>query len=105
MAGAVTLGQLLFASMAGYSFAKKEFPGRNLIFWIYISSMMIPIYAIVVPLYRMMASFDLLDSYTALILPGLAAPFGTFLMRQFIQTLPSELIDAAKIDGCSEWGA
>lgn len=65
--------------------------------------MMIPIYAIVVPLYRMMSTFDLLDTYVALILPGLAAPFGTFLMRQFIQTLPSELIDAAKIDGCNEW--
>jgi multiple sugar transport system permease protein len=103
VAGIVTFCQLLFASMAGYSFAKKEFPGRNLIFWIYISSMMIPIYAIVVPLYRMMSTFDLLDTYVALILPGLAAPFGTFLMRQFIQTLPSELIDAAKIDGCNEW--
>ncbi len=104
VAGAVTFGQLLFASMAGYAFAKKQFPGRNLIFWVYISSMMIPIYAIVVPLYRMVANLQLLDTYIALILPGLAAPFGTFLMRQYIQTLPSELIDAAKIDGCGEWG-
>lgn len=104
VAGIVTFCQLLFASMAGYSFAKKDFPGRNFVFWIYISSMMIPIYAIVVPLYRMMANFHLLDTYIALILPGLAAPFGTFLMRQYIQTLPSELIDAAKMDGCSEWG-
>lgn len=104
VAGMVTFCQLLFASMAGYAFAKKEFPGRDLIFWVYISSMMIPIYAIVVPLYRMMSFFDLLDTYIALVLPGLAAPFGTFLMRQFIQTLPSELIDAAKMDGCSEWG-
>jgi multiple sugar transport system permease protein len=104
VAGAVTLGQLLFSSMAGYSFAKKSFPGRNVIFWIYISSMMLPIYAIVVPLYRMVANFHLIDTYAALILPGLAAPFGTFLMRQYIQSLPSELIDAAKIDGCSEWG-
>jgi multiple sugar transport system permease protein len=104
VAGTVTFGQLLFASMAGYAFAKKQFAGRDLIFWIYISSMMIPTYAIVVPLYRMMAGAHLLDTYIALILPGLAAPFGTFLMRQFIQTLPSELIDAARIDGCGEWG-
>ena len=104
VAGVVTFCQLLFSSMAGYSFAKKLFPGRNFLFWVYISSMMIPIYAIVVPLYRMVASFHLLDTYIALILPGLAAPFGTFLMRQYIQTLPSELIDAAKIDGCNEWG-
>jgi multiple sugar transport system permease protein len=104
VAGVVTFCQLLFSSMAGYSFAKKIFPGRNLIFWIYISSMMIPIYAIVVPLYRMVANLHILDTYIALIIPGLAAPFGTFLMRQYIQSLPSELIDAAKIDGCNEWG-
>jgi len=104
VAGVATSGQLLVASMAGYAFAKKQFPGRNLIFWVYISSMMVPIYAIVVPLYRMMANMHLLDTYIALILPGLAAPFGAFLMRQYIQTLPSELIDAARIDGCGEWG-
>lgn len=104
VSSAVVAGQLVFASMAGYAFAKKEFPGRDVLFWIYVSSMMLPIYAIVVPLYRMMAEFRLLDSYFALILPGLAAPFGTFLMRQYIQTLPSELLDAAKIDGCGEWG-
>jgi multiple sugar transport system permease protein len=100
----VTFFQLFFSSMAGYAFAKKRFPGRNLLFWLYISSMMIPIYAIVVPLYRMMAGLKLLDTYSALILPGLAAPFGTFLMRQYIQSLPSELMDAARIDGCNEWG-
>jgi multiple sugar transport system permease protein len=104
VSGSVTVLQLLFSSMAGYAFAKKSFPGRNLIFWLYISSMMIPIYAIVVPLYRMMASLKLLDTYYALILPGLAAPFGTFLMRQYIQSLPTELLDAARIDGCNEWG-
>lgn len=104
VSGAVVAGQLLFASMAGYAFAKKQFPGRELLFWIYISSMMLPIYAIVVPLYRMMAELQLLNTYLALILPGLAAPFGTFLMRQYIQTLPSELLDAARIDGCGEWG-
>ncbi|MBX3065087.1 MAG: carbohydrate ABC transporter permease [Anaerolineae bacterium] len=104
VSGAVTFFQLFFSSMAGYAFAKKDFPGRNILFWLYIGSMMIPLYAIVVPLYRMMAGLKLLDTYFALILPGLAAPFGTFLMRQYIQSLPSELIDAAKIDGCDEWG-
>jgi multiple sugar transport system permease protein len=99
----VTIGQLLFASMAGYAFAKKEFPLKNVLFWIYVSSMMIPIYAIIVPLYWMISHLRLMNSYAALILPGLAAPFGVFLMRQFVQTLPSELIDASRIDGCSEW--
>jgi len=102
VAGAVTLAQLVFASMAGYAFAKKQFPGKELLFWVYVSSMMVPIYALIVPLYRMMSHFHLLDTYAALILPGVAAPFGVFLMRQFIQTIPSELIDAARIDGCTE---
>ncbi len=104
VSGSVTFLQVLFSSMAGYAFAKKQFPGRNILFWLYISSMMIPIYAIVVPLYRMMSSLKLIDTYYALILPGLAAPLGTFLMRQYIQSLPSDLLDAARIDGCGEWG-
>jgi multiple sugar transport system permease protein len=104
VSGAVTIAQLVFASMAGYAFAKKDFPGKNVLFWVYVSSMIIPIYALVVPLYRLMSTLHLLNSYFGLMLPGIAAPFGVFLMRQFIQTLPSELIDCARVDGCSEWG-
>lgn len=104
VAGTVTALQLLFASMAGYAFAKKQFPGKEVLFWTYISSMIIPIYALIVPLYRLMASWHLLNSYVGLILPGIAAPFGVFLMRQFIQTLPDELIESGRIDGCSEFG-
>lgn len=104
MAGSVTLAQLLFASMAGYGFAKKRFPGREVIFWVYVSSMMIPSFALLIPLYTLMARLGLVNSYLGLIAPGLSAPFGVFLMRQFIQTLPTELIDAGKIDGCSELG-
>ena len=104
MAGSVTLFQLLFASMAGYGFAKKRFPGREILFWLYVSSMMIPGFALLIPLYTLMARFGLVNSYLGLIAPGLSAPFGVFLMRQFIQTLPSELIDAGRIDGCSELG-
>jgi len=102
VAGAVTIGQLLFATMAGYGFAKKRFHGRELIFWVYLSSMMVPGFALLVPLYTMMASWHLINTYVGLIAPGLTAPFGAFLMRQFIQTLPNEVIDAGKIDGCSE---
>lgn len=100
---AVTVIQLLFSSMAGYAFAKKEFWGREVLFWIYIGSMIIPIYGLIVPLYRLMATLHLFDTYLGLMLPGIAAPFGVFLMRQFIQTLPSELLDSARVDGCSEW--
>lgn len=98
----VTAFQLVFATMAGYGFAKKDFPGKELLFWIYISSMMIPGFALLIPLFTLMARFELVDTYVGLIAPGLSAPFGVFLMRQFIQTLPTELIDAAKIDGCGE---
>lgn len=102
MAGAVTAFQLLFATMAGYGFAKKQFPGREVIFWLYVSSMMIPSFALLIPLFTLMARMGLVDSYIGLIAPGLSAPFGVFLMRQFIQTLPTDLIDAARMDGCSE---
>ncbi len=104
MALAVTLFQLLFATMAGYGFAKKSFPGREVLFWLYVSSMMIPGFAMIVPLFTLMTRFGLVNSYLGLIAPGLSAPFGVFLMRQFIQTLPTELIEAATIDGCSEIG-
>lgn len=104
MAFAVTAFQLLFASMAGYGFAKKSFPGREIVFWVYVSSMMIPGFAMIIPLFTLMTKLGLVNSYLGLIAPGLSAPFGVFLMRQFIQTLPTELIEAATIDGCSEIG-
>lgn len=102
MALSVTAFQLLFATMAGYGFSKKSFPGRELLFWLYVSSMMIPGFAMVIPLFTLMTKLGLVNSYVGLIAPGLSAPFGVFLMRQFIQTLPTELIEAATIDGCSE---
>ena len=104
MALSVTLFQIVFASMAGYGFAKKRFPGREFIFWLYVSSMMVPGFALLIPLYTLMARMGFVDTYIGLIVPGLSAPFGVFLMRQFMQTLPTELIDAARIDGCSELG-
>ena len=99
----VTVTQLFVSAMGGYGFAKKRFPGREFIFWMYISSMMIPVFAILIPLYQLMADWNLIDTYLGLMVSGLSAPFGVFLMRQFITTLPSELLDAAKIDGCSEF--
>jgi multiple sugar transport system permease protein len=98
----VTGWHILFDTMAGYAFAKKNFPFRNLIFWLIISTLMIPIHVTFMPLYLINRQAGLLDSLWALILPGTANAFGIFLMRQYIQTLPSELEDAARIDGCSE---
>lgn len=100
----VTAFHALFDTMAGYAFAKKRFPGRNLFFVLILSTLMIPIHVTFIPLYIINRQFGLIDSLWALILPGTAWVFGIFLMRQYIQTLPGELIDAAKIDGCGEWG-
>lgn len=104
VAVSATVAQLAISAMGGYGFAKKQFPGRELVFWLYVSSMMVPVFAVLIPLYQLMARWDLIDTYLGLMVPALSAPFGVFLMRQFISTLPSELIDAAKIDGCSEVG-
>ena len=99
----VTGWHVLFDTMAGYAFAKKHFPLRNLFFWLIISTLMIPIHVTFMPLYLINRQAGLLDSLWALILPGTANAFGIFLMRQYIQTLPAELEDAARIDGCSEF--
>ncbi len=100
----VTAWHILFDTMAGYAFAKKNFPFRNLFFWLIISTLMIPIHVTFMPLYIINRQLGLIDSLWALVLPGTANAFGIFLMRQYIQTLPSELEDAARIDGCSEIG-
>jgi multiple sugar transport system permease protein len=100
----VTAWHIIFDTLAGYAFAKKQFPFRNLFFWLIISTLMIPIHVTFIPLYIINRELGLLDSLWALILPGTANAFGIFLMRQYIQTLPSELEDAARIDGCTEIG-
>ncbi len=100
---AVTGVQVFTCAMAGYAFAKKQFPGGNFIFYLYIASMMIPGQVTLVPLFLIMSRLNFLDSYWGLILPGIAGPFGVFLMKQFLATLPTELIEAAIIDGCGEW--
>ncbi|WP_042142520.1 carbohydrate ABC transporter permease [Paucisalibacillus sp. EB02] len=99
----VTIGILLLDSMAGYVLAKKRFPGRNLIFWLIISTMMIPSQVTLVPMFIMIRDLGLMDTHWALILPDLSMVFGVFLMRQFMLSIPDELIEAAKIDGASEW--
>lgn len=103
VATSVTLCSLLFNSMAGYAFAKLEFPGRDIIFVVVLSSMMIPVFVTVIPVFILMTYLGWLNTYYALIFPGLAGAFGTFLMRQFISTIPNDYIDAARIDGCHQF--
>jgi multiple sugar transport system permease protein len=100
----VTLGQLFTCSLAGYTFARLRFPGRNAIFLGYIGTLMIPGQVTMIPIFIVMRTMGLLNTQAAVILPFLASPFGTFLFRQFYLTMPVELEDAAKIDGCSYFG-
>jgi multiple sugar transport system permease protein len=102
VAFSVTAWHIVFDTLAGYAFAKKRFPLRNVMFWMILSTLMIPIHVTFIPLYVVNLNLGLIDSLWALILPGTASAFGIFLMRQYIQTLPSELEDAARIDGAGE---
>lgn len=99
-----TAVHVLFDSMAGYAFAKKKFPGSNLFFWMILAALMIPGQVTLVPLYLMITKLDWVNSFVGVIMPGLADVIGIFLLKQFIQTLPTELEDAARVDGASEWG-
>ena len=100
----ITAFHLVFDTMAGYAFAKKRFPGRNFFFWLILSTLMIPPHVTLVPLYIEARRLGLINNILAVILPGTADVFGIFLMRQYIQTLPSELEEAARMDGCTEPG-
>lgn len=104
VAGVITLSHLFFDPLAGYIFAKFRFPLKNVIFVLILGTLMIPFFVRMIPLYIIMAQLHWLDTYQALIAPFLMSAFGIFLMRQFIQPLPFELIDAARLDGCSEFG-
>ncbi len=100
VAAAVVLGQLFTASLAGYAFARLRFPGRDKIFLLYISLMMVPFTVLLIPLYVQMRAFGWVSTLQAVIIPFLFTPWGTFMMRQFMVTIPRELEDAARIDGC-----
>ncbi|MBX3010185.1 MAG: carbohydrate ABC transporter permease [Caldilineaceae bacterium] len=99
---ASTIGVVLLASSAGYSFARKQFPFRDQLFWLIISTILVPGWSTIIATYVLTLNLGLHDTYWALILPGLASPFALFLFRQFAVTLPEELFQAAKIDGASE---
>lgn len=100
----ITLIQLFTSCLAGYVFGKFEFRGKEAIFIMILSSMMIPFQVVMIPTYLLMVAFKWVDSYKAIIIPGLFTSFGIFLMRQYMYNIPNDLIDAAKIDGCSDWG-
>jgi multiple sugar transport system permease protein len=117
VACSVTTLQLFFNSLAAYVFAKREFPGRNAIFVLFLATMMVPSQVTIIPNYLVLKYMPLfggnnlfgqggsgwLDSYYGLILPGAVSAFGIFLLRQYMTSIPDELLDAARIDGASEF--
>lgn len=98
-----TVGQIITCSMAAYAFARLEFKYKNFLFLMFLSTMMIPTQVNLVPLFSMMHKFGWINTYYALIIPGLFSAFGIFLMRQYYITLPKEIEESAKIDGCNQW--
>ncbi len=98
-----TLGYLFFSSLTGYAFAKGRFVGKSVLFLILLTTLMIPFEIRMIPMYLLMRQLHLSDTYAALILPFVSGGFGTFLMRQYISAIPDELVDAARVDGASEF--
>ncbi|KQQ20738.1 sugar ABC transporter permease [Rathayibacter sp. Leaf299] len=98
----VTLGNIVFASMVGYALAKLTFRGRDLVFGLVLGMLMIPTIVTFIPLFVLTSRLGLVNSYPGLILPYLVTPIGIFLMRQFIDGIPDELLQAARIDGAGE---
>lgn len=99
----VTVSNLVFCSMLGYALAKLRFAGRNKVFGLVLGALMVPGNLMLLPLFVLMSKLQLIDSYAALVLPFAAGAFGVFLMRQFMQSIPDELLEAARMDGASEW--
>jgi multiple sugar transport system permease protein len=102
VAGARVLGEVLTASLAAYAFARLRFRGRNAVFLLYISTLIIPYQMLLVPRFILYKQLGIYDTLWALILPGIFTVFGTFLLRQFFLTIPRELTDAARVDGANE---
>ncbi len=100
----VTLGEVFTSSLAAYAFARLHFPGRDKLFLGYLGTLMVPYVVTMIPVFILLRLMHLIDTYAALILPVMFSAYGTFLLRQFFLTIPTELEDAARIDGCSKWG-
>jgi len=98
-----TIAQLVLCSMAGYSFGRIKFPGRDIIFMAFLAILMIPPSLFILPQYLIIQNLKLLDTIPALFIPNLFSAFGTFLLRQFFMSLPTELEEAARLDGCNHF--
>lgn len=99
-----TFGVLLTSSWAAYAFARLSFPGRDKLFFLYLATLMIPGAVIMIPTFILMRLIGWVDTYEALIIPGIFSAYGTFLLRQFFMSIPTDIEDAARIDGCNKMG-
>ncbi|WP_066189699.1 MULTISPECIES: carbohydrate ABC transporter permease [Gracilibacillus] len=99
-----TLAQIILCSLAAFAFARMDFPGRNIIFMVILSVLMVPMQIILIPNYGILTTLGWIDTFYALIVPGMFSAFGVFLLRQFFMGIPKELDEAATIDGCSYFG-
>lgn len=103
VATCATLLALLFNSLAGYAFAKLRFRGREPLYRLLLAGLLVPAQVTMIPLFGLLKMFGLVNSYAGAIVPGIASIFGIFLVRQYALSIPDELLDAARIDGASEW--
>jgi len=101
--GVITIGQVVFSILAAYAFAVLQFPGRNLLFYVILGSLMIPFELIFIPNFQLVTDLGWANTYAGLTVPFLASAFGVFMLRQFFLTVPKDLHDAALIDGASNW--
>ena len=102
MTAVILLGQMTFSVLAAYAFARLRFPGRDVLFWVYIATLMVPATVTVVPLYLMMAEAGLRNTFWALVLPFMfGSPYAIFLLRAYFRTIPADLINAARVDGAN----
>lgn len=97
------VGQLVTASLAGYAFARLEFPGKTVLFWLIMATLMIPLQATIIPVFVLISRLNLADTLASLIIPALFTAFGTFLLRQYFMQIPKEFEEVALIDGASQW--
>lgn len=104
VAVAVTAGQVVTSSMAAYAFARLDFHGRDRLFFAYLATMMVPGAVTMIPVFILLRTMNWIDTYWALILPGIFTAYGTFMLRQFLMGIPRELEEAAVIDGCTHVG-
>lgn len=97
----ITIPQLFFSALAAYSFARLNFPGKNVIFMVLMAALMIPLQMVLLPRFLLMVRFRWIDTFKAVIIPEIASIYGTFFIRQQFMTLPRELDESAELDGCS----